>query len=70
MDIDTAIRNANFTEENFIKMIIEIINIDVNDNVKFKIEKTNPIRTEDEYGGLRITINFTLENIRDKFHID
>ena len=69
-DIDTAIRKAEFTEENLIKMVNEIINIDVEDNVKFKIEKTEPIRDEDEYGGLRITINFMLENIKDKFHID
>lgn len=70
IDIDTAIRKAEFTEENIIKMINEIINIDVGDNVKFKIEKTETIRDEDEYGGLRITINFMLENIKDKFHID
>ena len=43
MDIDTAIRKAEFTEENIIKMINEIINIDVGDNVKFKIEKTETI---------------------------
>lgn len=70
MDIDTAIRKAEFTEENLIKMINEIISIDVGDNVKFKIEKTESIRDEYEYGGLRITINFMLENIKDKFHID
>lgn len=70
MDIDTAIRKTKFTEENIIKMITKIINIDVDDNVKFRIEKTEPIRDEDEYGGLRITINFTLENMRDSFHID
>ena len=70
MDIDTAIMKTKFTEENIIKMITEIINIDVDDNVKFGIEKTEPIRDEDEYGGLRITINFTLENMRDSFHID
>ena len=70
MDIDTAIIKTKFTEENIIKMITEIINIDVDDNVKFGIEKTEPIRDEDEYGGLRITINFTLENMSDSFHID
>lgn len=70
MDIDTAIRKTKFTEENIIKMITEIINIDVDDNVKFGIEKTELIHDEDEYGGLRITINFTLENMKDSFHID
>lgn len=70
MDIDTAIRKTEFTEENLIVMINEIISIDVGDNIKFKIEKTELIREEDEYCGLRITINFMLENIKDKFHID
>lgn len=70
MDIDTAIRKTNLSLENVIKMITEIINIDVDDNVKFEIEKTESIRDEDEYGGLRITIKFTLENMKDSFHID
>lgn len=70
MDIDTSIRKAEFTEGNLINMINEIISIDTDDNVKFKIEKTEPIRDEDEYGGLRVTIIFMLENIKDKFHID
>ena len=70
MDIDTAIRKAEFTKENLINMINEIININIDDNVKFEIEKTELIRDEDEYGGLRVTIKFMLENIKDKFHID
>lgn len=70
MDIDTAIRKVEFTEDNLIKMVTEIINIDVDDNVKFKFEKCMPIRDENEYGGLRIVISFQLENIKDKFHID
>lgn len=70
MDIDTAIRKTKFTEDNVIKMITEIINIDINDNVKFEIEKREFIHDEDEYGGLRITINFMLENMKDSFHID
>ena len=70
MDIDAAIRKAKFTNSNIIKMITDIINININDNVKLNIIKTEPIRTEDEYGGLRITIVFNLEIIKDQFHID
>lgn len=70
MDIDTALRKVNFTEDNIVSMIMEIINIDVNDDVKFRIEKIENIRDEDEYGGVRITINFLLEKISDRFHID
>ncbi len=70
MDIDTAIRRINFTKENVVEMIAEIINIKLNDNIEFKIEKTGIIRDEDPYRGLRITILFRLENIKDRFHID
>lgn len=70
MDIDTSIRKTNLTENNIKKMIEEIINIDVSDDVKFKIDKLEPIRDEDEYGGIRATLIFKLENIKDRFHID
>ena len=70
IDIDAAIRKAEFTEDNLLKMITEIINVDVDDNVVFKINETSSIRDEDEYGGLRVTIDFQLENVKDKFHID
>ena len=70
MDIDAAIRKTHFSEENIVEMITEIINIDADDSVKFKIKKIETIREEDEYGGLRITINFALENMKDSFHMD
>jgi len=70
MDIDTAILNADFTDENIIQMITEIIQIDANDNVILKIEKTETIREEDEYGGIRITLKFRLDEYNDNFHID
>ena len=70
MDIDAAIRNVEFSSENIVKMITEIIEIDVDDKTKFKIEKIESIRDEDEYGGIRVTIGFLLENIRDIFHVD
>lgn len=70
IDIDAVIRKAKFTEDNLLKMITEIINVDVDDNVVFKINETSSIRDEDEYGGLRVTIDFQLENVKDKFHID
>ena len=70
MDIDTAIINANFTNENIIQMIEEIIQIDAGDNVLLKIEKINSIREDDEYGGLRVTLRFRLDEYNDSFHID
>jgi hypothetical protein len=70
MDIDTAINKVKLDEENVIKMINEIININLNDNVIYKINRIEPIREENIYGGIRVVIDFNLENIKDVFHID
>ena len=70
MDIDTTIMNTSLSKENIIKIINEIINIDVHDHVKFQINKIEQIRDENGYGGLRVTIKFKFETIQDSFHID
>ncbi len=70
IDIDTAIQNTELDKENIKNIINEILNIDTNDNVIFSLEEITPIREEDEYGGLRVTVIFKLDNIKDKFHID
>jgi len=33
--------------------MLKILNINVEDNVKFQITNSEPIRVEDEYGGLK-----------------
>ena len=70
MDIDTAIKNTHFTEENITKMLKEIISIDLEDGVEFELGAITPIRDEDEYGGYRAIINVKIENIKDSFHLD
>lgn len=70
MDIDTAFRNANFDEETIIRMIKEIISIDINDNARINYDGIAPIRDEDEYGGFRVDIQVELENVKEKFHVD
>lgn len=70
IDIDIAIQNTELDKENIKNIINEILNIDTNDNVIFLLEEITSIREEDEYGGLRVTVIFKLDNIKDKFHID
>ena len=70
MDIDTAFRNANFNEEIIVKLIKEIVSIEINDDAKLKFMGIAPIRDEDEYDGFRIDIQVEIENIKEKFHID
>jgi len=70
MDIDTAFRNANFNEETIVKMIKEIVSIEIDDNAKLSYLGISPIRDEDEYGGFRADIQIEIDNIKEKFHID
>lgn len=70
MDIDTAFRNASFDEETIIKMIKEIVSIELDDNSKVSYLGIAPIRDEDEYGGFRVDIQVEFENVKEKFHID
>lgn len=70
MDIDAAFHNANFTEENLVQMIEEIISIDIKDNSKIKYLGIDPIRDEDQYGGYRIDLQIEYENIKERFHLD
>lgn len=70
MDLDTAFKNADFNEETIIKMIKEIISINLKDNAKLSYLAIESIRDEDEYGGFRVDILVELENTKEKFHID
>lgn len=70
MDIDASFKNDNFNEETVIKIIKEIISINIEDNAKLSYLGIAPIRDEDEYGGFRIDILVEIENIKEKFHVD
>ena len=70
MDIDTAFKNADFNESTIVKMVKEIISIDIDDNSKLFFLGIEQIREEDEYGGYRVSIQVIFENIKETFHID
>lgn len=70
MDIDTAFRNSNFNEETIVKIIKEIVSIEIEDNAKLSFLGISPIRDEDVYGGFRADIQIEIDNIKEKFHID
>jgi len=69
-DIDTAIKDANFTKENVEKMIKSIISIDISDGALISFVEINNIREEDQYGGFRVILNVKIDNIRENFQID
>ena len=55
MDMDTTIKGFTLTEENINKIMQEICELKIEDNVSFKINNTELIREDDDYGGYRIT---------------
>ena len=70
MDIDTAFKNADFNKETIVKMIKEIVSIEIDDNSSVNYLGIDTIRDEDEYGGFRVDIEVVIENIKEKFHVD
>lgn len=69
-DIDTAIKDANFTKENIEKMIESIISIDINDSALINFVEISNIREEDEYGGFRVILNIKFNTIKENLQID
>ena len=55
-DIDTTIKGIDISKENMLEILNEILNINLNDGVKFDIINIKNIREEDVYGGSRYDI--------------
>lgn len=70
MDMDTCLKGIDITDEKLYKILEEIIAIDVNDNVTFIIKNSNPIKEEDDYGGLKYNIVAIFDGIRVNLSID
>ena len=54
--MDATLKGISLTKDNVEKIFNEILNININDGVSFKIVSIKDIRLEDEYGGFRLNI--------------
>ena len=70
MDMDTCIKGITLTDEQLYRVLKEILSIDIEDNVYFQIKNSEPIREEDDYGGLRYNIIAKFDNLRVNLSID
>ena len=70
MDMDTCIKGLDLSEEQLYKVLQEILNIDIDDKVEFKIKNFEAIKEEDTYGGIKYNILAIFENIRVNLSID
>ena len=70
MDMDTCIKGINLTDEQLYKVLQEILNMDVSDGVKFQIKNFQPIREDDDYGGLKYNLLAIFDNLMVNLSMD
>lgn len=70
MDIDTSIKNQHLTAETASRIIIEIKNIVLNDNVSFEVKDVSHIMDEMEYPGIRFTMNAIMGKLITPLKLD
>ncbi len=69
-DMDTTIKGLDISKEQMVKVLSEILNIDLKDGVKFELVDVTDIREEDEYGGNKYHLIGKLENLKINLDID
>lgn len=70
MDIDTTIRNYNFSVEDAGKMIEDIIAIPLNDGTQFAVKSVERIMDEAEYPGIRFKLEAVQDTMKTPLKID
>ena len=70
IDIDTTIKGIPVTMVDMERTITEISNIDLEDNVKFRIKKVSEIMDEAEYSGIRFSMDALLDGAVIPLKID
>ena len=69
-DMDTTIKGIDIDKESMIKVLNEILSINLNDGVKFELIDISNIREDDEYGGNKYTLYGKIGNTKVKLDID
>ena len=70
MDLDTTIKGLPLDRETITRVINEIINIDVEDNVKLEIENIKDIREEELYSGFEVNLKAEFDGLKTNLMID
>ena len=70
MDMDTTIKGIPLKEEKIKEIVDEIININVDDGIKFEIKDISYIREEDEYENFRISLIANVGKTKNPMKLD
>ena len=69
-DMDISIKGIDVSQEKMLKILNEILSIDIDDKVKFEVINITDIRADDEYGGNKYHLVGKLENLKVSLEID
>lgn len=70
MDIDTTVKSLDLSKENAIRIVEDIIAVEVPDGVYFAITKVTDIMEEHDYSGVRFMLTATMDQVRQAIKID
>ena len=70
MDLDTTIKGLPLNKSTITKVITEIINIDLRDNITFEIENIKDIREEELYSGFEVNLKADFDGLKTNLMID
>lgn len=69
MDLDVTLKGTEMSRENLIHIFEEIL-CSKTDGFSFSVDKLEPIRQDDEYGGFSLKINATFDTLKEVVFID
>ena len=70
MDMDATIKGLPLDEKTILKVIEEIIHIDINDGIDMEIVSIKDIRTEEKYSGYKVNILARFDGLKNNLLID
>lgn len=70
MDIDFLLEKITLSKENVVMIFGDALKSVEDENIKYTLQKVEPIKENSEYGGFRAEILCTLENIRETVQLD
>ena len=70
MDMDTTVRGIQMEEDDIVRIIKEILTVDVGDGIRFEYESIEPIREEDAYNNFRVHLRAKYGKIDAPMKID
>lgn len=70
MDVDTTVKSLSLNKESAQRILEEIMAIDLEDGVAFRITKVQDIMEDHEYEGVRFMIECTMDKLKQTIKID